>query len=208
MKKGIVYHSVDQFSADWQKLVAEKITASIAGACLGVSPYLSPQKACRMAWGDEPHVSEYYLTRGRENEDVAADCYEAATGKILRKCGAYQNEESPWLVGCPDRTIVGGGIVQLHCSSKVWEFVPLHWIAEAYALMWCTGESFCDVAHWQDGCISCCHVQSLGIVSIIRTLEQFYNEYIREGIAPRKGSVEKCSDLLTLSPLSFVRYAC
>lgn len=207
-KKGIVYYPVKQLSADWHNLRADRITASVAAACLGVSSYHSPQKACRMIWGTEPHVSNWYMEHGREHEADAVRCYEDVTGNLTRECGFYVNEATPWLGASPDRLVLGGGLLEAKCSSKSYETCPLGWVVQAMVQMHCTGEPWADVAHWQDGCISIARVERDGVEEMILELEQFYNRFVRESIEPKRGEIKPWEKLISREPLSFVRFAC
>ena len=208
MKKGITYYPVKQLSSEWHLLRCNRITASVAAACLGVSSYHSPQKACRMIWGTEEHVSNYYMEHGREHEADCVCCYEDVTGNLTRETGFWVNDATPWLGASPDRTVLGGGLLEAKCSNKSYDTVPLGWIVQAYVQMWCCLEPWCDVAHWQDGCISIARVYPEKLQEIVGSLEQFYNIYVRESHEPRRGEIKPCPILTALAPMPFVRYAC
>ncbi len=208
MKKGITYYPVKQLSDEWDKLREDRITASVAPACLGVSTYHSPQKACRMIWGTEPHVSNWYMDYGREHEQDACNAYESVTGNLTRQCGFYVNEQTPWIGASPDRIIVGGGTLEAKCSNKTYEVVPLQWIVQAKVQLHCSGEPWADIAHWQDGSISIARTNRDLIEEMILELEQFYNRFVRESCEPKRGEIKPWEKLVCQKPLSFVRYAC
>lgn len=128
---------------------AGRLTASVFGAALGLSPYLSRQALWRQMTGREaPFAGNEATEWGTTHEPIAIDAYEIATGNIVKPADfvAYGD----WSGATPDGYIVGGGLIEVKCpfSQKIYDRWPDHYRAQVIGQLAITGQVLCDCWCW------------------------------------------------------------
>lgn len=94
-----------QRSPEWFNARLGRITGSMAGACLGLAPYMTPEQAMRsMVRGYHKAPSEFEgniaTEYGVKNEDGAIWAYEMETENTVSSVGFYTKDD--WLGASPD----------------------------------------------------------------------------------------------------------
>lgn len=94
---------------EWLAWRRRGIGGSDAAAIIGLDPYRSPFDVYAEKLGLKPEPEDNEAMRqGRDLEDYVASRFVEATGKDVRRCNAIlQHPEYPWLIGDPDRLVVG-----------------------------------------------------------------------------------------------------
>jgi len=110
---------IEQRTPEWHQARIGRVTGSIAGAVLGVSPNMTREQALRMlvrdAVGAERENAEFVentiLAHGRHYEDGALWEYEMETGKTVQSCGFFPLGD--WSGASPDGLIDDDGILEI-----------------------------------------------------------------------------------------------
>lgn len=168
----------------WHAFRHGRLTASVAAACLGKSPWCSPKKAYRMIAGTEPHVSNYYIEHGREMEPIARAQYTEDTGREVKETGFWERSDAPWLGASPDGLVHPDGCLEIKVSRAVHGLLPDHWRIQAQVQLLCTGREWCDVYHWFDGTVQLWRVGTGGLDDLLYRLKCWYDEFPMRGVEP------------------------
>ena len=187
---------MEQRSEEWFEARKGRVTASMVGAILGVSPNLSRAGAMRRmvrdAHGAEPEFTGNIATQyGERNEDGAVDEYYMETGNKVQKVGFVTKED--WAGCSPDGLINDDGGLEAKCpfgKRKEGDLKPLddqpHYYAQVQFSLWVTGRAWWDFYQWA------AHQTTLTRVlpdmqwqdENLPKLRQFYAEYLSEPAAP------------------------
>ena len=168
----------------WHAFRTGRLTASVAAAALGKSPWASPKKAYRMIIGTEPHVSNYYMEHGRAMEPVALECFNGLVDHPARRTGFWERSDAPWLGASPDGLIGDHGCLEIKVSRAKHVDLPDHWRIQAQVQLLCTGRDWCTVFHWFDGPVDGWHVNRDGIDDLLYRLRCWYEEFPLRGVEP------------------------
>ena len=149
---------MEQRSEEWFEARKGRVTASMVGAILGVSPNLSRAGAMRRmvrdAHGAEPEFTGNIATQyGERNEDGAVDEYYMETGNKVQKVGFVTKED--WAGCSPDGLINDDGGLEAKCpfgKRETGELLPLaeqpHYYAQVQFSLWVTGRKFWHFYQW------------------------------------------------------------
>lgn len=186
-----------QRSPSWYAARKGRLTGSIAGAALGVSPNMTRAQCMRMmvrdALGAPRETSEFLentiMTHGRFHESGALFDYELETGNKVEECGFFPYED--WSGASPDGLIGDDGLLEAKvpwgkrkdetASFKSIDDMP-HYYAQVQIELLATGRKW---AHfWQ----SSKHGKKLETVlpdqvwldENMPKLRQFFAEYLHE----------------------------
>ena len=190
----VTYREVypEQLTPAWTAFRTGRLTASVAAAALGKSPWASPKKAYRQIIGIEPHVSNYYMEHGRAMEPVARAAYQEETGYTVRETGFWERSDCPWLGASPDGLIGDDGCLEIKISRTVHAPLPEHWRMQAQVQLLCTGRDWCDVYWWFDGRSWVWRVDRDGLDDLLYRLKCWYEEFPLRGVEPpRRRRVKK-----------------
>jgi putative phage-type endonuclease len=168
----------------WHAFRHGRLTASVAAAALGKSPWASPKKAYRQILGLEPHVSNYYMQHGRDMEPVARAQYAEYTGAHVTETGFWERSDAPWLGASPDGLVDDDGCLEIKVSRANHSSLPEHWSIQAKVQLLCTGRAWCDVYHWFDGGQHLWRVGTLGLDDLLYRLKCWYEEFPMRGVEP------------------------
>lgn len=154
---------MEQRSDAWYQARKGRITGSIAGAVLGVSPNMTREQALRMLvrdyHGAERENSEFLethiLSHGRHYESGALWEYEMETGNIVQECGFFPLGD--WSGASPDGLIDDDGILEIKTpwgkrKQETPEFKTIeeqpHYYAQMQIEMLATGRNWAHLWQW------------------------------------------------------------
>lgn len=206
-----IYHC--QRDEGWLAARLGKITASVAGDCLGIGSKWETQKDGSRKWVHKPSDSrasawrkitgnqtaaekkhaleDYSLRYGTNFEPVARSCYEAETGNLVTETGLWVHPELPWLAASPDGLIGDDGGLECKCLAHQVPSVPLHHRLQCLIGLACTGRQWWDYYNWPKPPLKpqLWRIHRSGIPGLIVRLDRFRREYIETGKCPkRKGA--------------------
>src|SRR5690625_3936902 len=109
-----------QGTTQWHNARVGKLTASRAGAALGVNPWQKPDDLIRAmvreAHGAEPEFVGNVATQwGHNHEPLAVLDYMNGSGNIVDDAGFYVHPEHDWLGASPDGFIGKDGLLEIKC---------------------------------------------------------------------------------------------
>ena len=106
---------MEQRSEEWYRARRGRITGSVAGALLGLSPFMSAQAAFkRLKNPDGDSISDNpILAYGRGMEPHAIAMLELELGERVAKCGFFEYED--WLGASPDGFVGNDAVVEVKC---------------------------------------------------------------------------------------------
>ena len=189
----------EQRSPEWHKQRVGKITGSVAGAALGVNPYMTPEALIRRMVRDAHRLDSEFTGNiateyGSMNEPLAMLGYTLKTGHAVNEVGFFVHPVYEWLGASPDgivNTANGEFILEIKCpfglrndlfpEFKSIEAQP-HYYAQLQLEMACTGIKETHFYQWNK------HGDSLEIVPFcqkwfddaIHKLYAFYQRFLNE----------------------------
>lgn len=193
---------MEQRSPEWNKARKGRVTASMVGAILGVSPNLSREGAMRRmvrdAHGAEPEFTGNIATEyGVNNEAGAIAEYEMETGNRVQQVGFVAAETirpgEDWAGCSPDGLINEDGGLETKCpfgKRKEGNLVPLleqpHYYAQVQFSLWVTGRKFWHFYQWAPHTtkLECVLPDKAWLDENLPKLRQFYAEFLAEDPAP------------------------
>src|SRR5690625_3594668 len=113
-----------QRSTEWHNARVGKLTASRAGAALGVNPWQTPDDLIRAmvreAHGAAPEFEGNIATQyGQQHEPLAVLDYMSETGVNVVEAGFYIHPEHDWLGASPDGFIGDDGMIEVKCPFSL-----------------------------------------------------------------------------------------
>src|SRR5699024_4022746 len=144
----------------WHNARVGKLTASRAGAALGVNPWQTPDDLIRAmvreAHGAAPEFEGNIATQyGQQHEPLAVLDYMSETGVNVVEAGFYIHPEHDWLGASPDGFIGDDGMIEVKCPFSLrngGEFKSLseqpHYYAQVQVQLAVTGRKWCDFYQW------------------------------------------------------------
>ena len=176
---------MEQRSEEWFEARKGRVTASMVGAILGVSPNLSRAGAMRRmvrdAHGAEPEFTGNIATQyGEANEEGAVAEYRMETGNKVQKVGFVTKED--W-AGCSPDGLIGS-------DGKEGELLPLaeqpHYYAQVQFSLWVTGRKFWHFYQWtaHQTKLECVLPDQAWLDENLPKLRQFHAEFLAEDPAP------------------------
>lgn len=187
---------MEQRSEEWFAARKGRVTASMVGAILGVSPNLSRAGAMRRmvrdAHGAEPEFTGNIATQyGEANEEGAVAEYRMETGNTVELVGFIAKED--WAGCSPDGLINDDGGLEVKCpfgKRKEGELKPLedqpHYYAQVQFSLWVTGRKFWHFYQWtaHQTKLECVLPDQAWLDENLPKLRQFYAEFLAEPAEP------------------------
>lgn len=183
-----------QNTQEWHNARIGRLTASRAGAALGLNPYQSPDDLIRAmvreAKGAEPDFTGNIATQwGKDHEPLAVLDYMGETGADINACALVVHPDINWLAASPDALVGDDGMVEIKCPFGLrngGKFKSIneqpHYYAQVQVQIACTGREWCDFYQWAP------HATKTERVLFDYAwwqkhepgLRQFYQRYLRE----------------------------
>jgi putative phage-type endonuclease len=186
---------IRQHTPEWHTARRGRITASLAGACLGLSPFTSRAKAYRLIRGEEIEEENEHMRRGQLLEPVAREMYERRHGVKVEEAGLVIHPQLPWCAASPDGLITAScpmpwtGILEIKAPANLPEEVPPWHEIQMMMQMACTGRWFADYFAYA----------GLGKIfekrifrdlqreyTMLLALHTFYTNHVVAGVPPKK----------------------
>lgn len=128
---------------EWLRHRKQFITATEAGALMGVNPYVTPSKLLKDKPQPPQKLVSDFLDRGLENEEaVLQKAIEWLGGELLDSQGFYANPETR-ISATPDGILKDGRMVEIKCTGiknlDKWVNPPSYYIMQAQVQMYVTG---------------------------------------------------------------------
>lgn len=191
---------MEQRTAEWFQARKGRITGSIVGAVLGLSPWMSKddvmRSMVRSALGAESEFTGNVATEyGQRNEEGAIFDFELKTGLSVQQCGFYAYGER--YGASPDGLIDEDAILEVKCpfglrdkeqpEFKTADEQP-HYKSQMMFEMLCTGRSKAYFYQWAPAgdYLEIVQFDPLWIEQNMPALDAFYDEYQKELKAPDK----------------------
>jgi putative phage-type endonuclease len=201
---------MEQGSDAWHAQRLGRVTASVAGAILGLSPYQTRadvlRAMVRASLGAETEFTGNVATQhGSFHEEGARVEFEMETGLTVEKCGFFEYED--WLGASPDGLVERNGIWE--CKSpygirkdenptfKSIDEMP-HYYAQIQIQLHCACRTHCHFTQWTPNAMltEIVYFDPLWIDENLPRLKQFHAEYLdalkepEEYLAPRRHEVD------------------
>lgn len=152
--------NLTQRTPEWFAARKSRITGSMAGACLGMAPYMTPEQAMRTLvrsyHGAESEFEGNVATEyGTRNELDAIWAYELETGNTVTEVGFYTKDD--WLGASPDGQVSENKGLEVKCPYGIRndpepQFKTLdeqpHYKLQVHLEMYCAGWTEMDFWQW------------------------------------------------------------
>lgn len=200
----------EQGTPEWHAQRVGRVTASVVGAILGLSPYQTRadvlRAMVRASLGAEPEFTGNVATQhGSFHEEGARVEFEMETGLTVDKCGFFEHED--WLGASPDGLIGDDAIWEckspygirndLEPKFKTLDDLP-HYKAQIMVQLLCTDRKECYFTQWTPNGMKTERVVRDGawLNAHLPILRQFHAEYLdalkdpTEHLAPLRVSID------------------
>lgn len=206
----------EQRTPEWYEARKNRVTASMAGAILGLSPHMTRDDAMRAmvrdALGAEREQGDNIaLEYGRHNEEAVLLDFRMETGLDVQPCGFFPYED--WLGASPDGLVSDGGNLEIKCpfsrrqrfGDKAGTEPPLksldeqpHYYAQMQVAMCCTPAPHCWFVQWsaKETQIQKVKRDLLWLQTNLPRLKQFHAEFLdalkdpAEYLAPKRVEID------------------
>lgn len=191
---------MEQRSPEWFEARKNRITGSVVGAVLGLSPWMSKEDVMRSmvrsALGAESEFTGNIATEyGQRNEDGAIYDFELKTGLSVEKCGfyAYGNKYG----ASPDGLVGDDAILEVKCpfglrdkenpEFKTADEQP-HYKAQMMFEMLCSGRTKAYFYQWSPAAdyLETINFDPLWVEKNMPAIDAFYDEFVSELKQPEK----------------------
>lgn len=187
-----------QRSKEWFQKRKSRITGSIAGACLGVNPWMKPGEAMRSLVRDALNAEREFTGNiateyGVRNEDHAIKCLEIDHDLEVKETGFHTYED--WLGASPDGLIGDDTVLEIKTPYGLrngGEFKALreqpYYYAQVQLEMLCTGRIKAIFYQWAP------HAQKIEYINLdhewlsinLPKLSVFHQQFLNELKNPKK----------------------
>lgn len=191
-----------QRTQEWHQKRVGRVTGSVAGAILGLSPFMKPQDVLRSmvrAYHGAPSefVDNPAVQHGNMHERAAMLCFMRETGMHVEDCGFMTKGD--WLGASPDGLTDDGGVLEIKAPYSLrngGEFKPLsaqpHYELQVQMELLCSGASHAYFAQYRapkgdpfspDYISEAIHIERVeprNIDAEMASLREFYELYLSE----------------------------
>lgn len=182
---------MEQRTQEWLDARKRRVTASIAGAVLGLAPYMTRKDAMKTMLGISEFKGNVATDYGNFHEYGAAWDIEIETGLFIEKTGFHVHPEHDWLGASPDGFIGDDMCVEIKCPygirndekpvfHSIFSDELKHYYTQVQIQMFVTGRKRCLFAQWSPTALKIEYVDfDQGYIDqILPTLYAFYNEFL------------------------------
>lgn len=183
-----------QRSPEWFEARKGRVTGSMVGAILGLSPFMTRADAMRVmvraAVGAETEFTGNIATEyGNANEHGALTEFRMETGLETKPAAFVVHDD--WLGASPDGYVSDGGLIEIKCPFGLRkELVPVfkapheqpHYVAQMQVQMYVTRTTHCHFYQWSPHATSLHRVDydQAWIDENLPRLRQFHAEFLDE----------------------------
>lgn len=185
---------MEQRSEQWFADRKGRVTGSVAGAILGLSPYIKPADVMRMMVREyhgapREFVGNVATEYGTFHEKFAIMDYEMKTGNSVQSVGFIPYED--WLGASPDGLIDEDGVLEAKCpygireqaepSFKAIQEQP-HYYAQVQVEMFCAKRKWTDFYQWTPNgdALTNIDIDHKWLDANLPKLRAFYDQYLIE----------------------------
>lgn len=178
-----------QLNQTWHSQRLGRLTGSMFGAALGLSPFLSRQALWRQLTGRaEPFAGNVATDWGTSHEAEAINAYEVETGSIVIPAPFVRFED--WSGASPDGYVWDDGLLEVKCpfSCRQYEAWPDHYRAQVVGQLAITGRAWCDCWCWtpEGGrVVERIHHDQEQWERVLKALRDFYKFVVEDKEPPR-----------------------
>jgi len=190
---------IEQRSPEWFAQRVGRVTASVVGAILGLSPYMDRADAMRAMVRAREGVSSEFTGNiateyGTRNEDGARIEYEMESGHDVEAAPFVPFED--WAGASPDGFVGKDGLLEIKCPYGLrngGEFKKLadqpHYAAQVQFQLYCTGRKWCHFYQWspKGTKMEVVDYDPEWVSKNIPILRQFHAEFLEEEAADHIG---------------------
>jgi len=186
---------IEQGTPEWFEARKGRVTGSMVGAILGLSPFMTRADAMRTmvraAIGAEPEFTGNVATMyGSQNESGAGFEYTLETLHDIQKASFVEYED--WLGASPDGYVGGHGLIEIKCPYGLRNAdapVPFksindqpHYYAQIQVQLFVTGRMWCHFWQWapKGTKLETVKIDQGWLDEHLPILRQFYAEYLDE----------------------------
>lgn len=144
-----------QRTDEWHRQRRGRLTASVMGQALGLTPWGSPKQLakgyrCTEQAPSQQKTGNVAMAWGTAMEPNGLLEYAIATGCSVEPTGFWQHSELDWIGGSPDGLVGSDGLVEIKCpyTRKLYPELPPHYYCQINALLEITKRSWCDLCVW------------------------------------------------------------
>jgi putative phage-type endonuclease len=190
---------VEQLSKEWFAQRKARITGSIVGAILGISPFADRNDILRAKcreWLGLPSEIDIYtadvvFSYGRALESQAVTAFETEYNMKVEHAPLVVHPRFDWLAASPDGYTSDGNIIEIKCPHKfknvsdpLWQ--PLaaqpHYYAQVQIELACTGRKYAHFYQFAPLSLRGWHeiikYNPVWFADVLPDLEEFYYEYL------------------------------
>lgn len=192
---------MQQRSEEWFDARKNKITGSVAGAILGLSPYMKPVDVMRNMVRDFHGFEREFKSNpatawGTHNEPGATKQMEMFhLDQPVEECGFFVHPVYDWLGASPDGLIGDKGVAEIKCpygqrDKNPPAFKSLHdqpyYMAQTQIEMACASREYVEFYQWAPNgdTIETDHLNQQWLDENIPKLKEFYDAYLIEREMP------------------------
>jgi len=198
---------VDQRSDAWFLARKGRVTASIAGALLGIDPLVSTSQAIKKMISPDNKVSNNTaVSNGRIFEDFARDDFEIETGLQVEQCGFFTYED--WLGGSPDGLVSDGSVIEIKIPYSDKDFASIdtkpHYYAQLQICMHLTGKHTAYFYQWSStkkSMLEIVHYDPIWIQTTLPILQEIHRmihtppDHLNEMVIKYKSIIDTIKEL-------------
>lgn len=174
--------NAEQRSPEWFKQRSGRVTASIVGAILGLSPFMTKADARKILDGKSEFKGNQATEWGVFNEEGAIKQFEMETGLKVKKATFVPYED--WLGASPDGYVSDGSLIEVKCPfglRKGGDFKSINdqpqYYAQMQIQMLCCNKETCYLYQWSPfgSMLEVVHRDDVYISTILPVLRNFYD---------------------------------
>ena len=200
---------IEQRTEQWFEQRKGRVTGSIVGAILGLSPFMKREDVMRnMVREYHGYEREFKGNQATEygtfHEDMAMIDYQLKTGVAIEKTGFHKF--SYWLGASPDGFVGFDKLIEIKCPYGQRDKIPPvfktleqqpHYYAQVQVQLFVTGMSACDFYQWTPNgdYLETYAYDRKWIEKNLPILKEFYDEYLIEIENPEKYLQNKRSQI-------------
>ncbi len=188
--------TVCQRDDSWRAARIGKVTASVAGAVLGLGPH-SQRWAWRQVTGNHTaaelraEANPDHLHFSLLFEGQARLAYEVETGHWVDETGFWVSDDYPWLGCSPDGLIGDDGCLECKAPEHCTRRIAPHYKVQCLIQLICTRRRYCDFAQygWRKKEIWVERVYPLsptGERALVRRLDDWHKEHVACATLPNR----------------------